>query len=92
VGEGALAVAFEQIKERLRKEGLFDSALKRPLPEYPQRIGIVTSPNGAAIHDILTVLDRRARSINIVLIPSLVQGELAGEQIASGIELANEYN
>lgn len=92
VGEGALAVAFEQIKERLRREGLFDSALKRPLPSFPHRVGIVTSPNGAAIHDIMTVLDRRARSVNIVIIPTLVQGEFAAEQIAAGIELANRFN
>ena len=92
VGEGALAVAFEQIKERLRREGLFDSVLKRPLPAFPHRVGIVTSQNGAAIHDIMTVLDRRARSVNIVLIPTLVQGEFAAEQIAEAIELANRFN
>ncbi|HBR56713.1 MAG TPA: exodeoxyribonuclease VII large subunit, partial [Blastocatellia bacterium] len=63
VGEGALTVAFEQIKAKLRAEGLFDEALKRPLPHYPRKIGVVTSPTGAAIHDILTVLDRRARSV-----------------------------
>jgi exodeoxyribonuclease VII large subunit len=91
VGEGALAVAFEQIKAKLLKEGLFDEALKRPLPTFPRRIGIVTSPSGAALHDIVTVLERRARSISIVLIPAQVQGERAGEQIASAIALANRY-
>ena len=91
VGEGALAIAFEQIKARLLAEGLFDDALKRPIPPFPRRIGIVTSPTGAAVQDILTVLDRRARSINVVVIPTLVQGEAAGQQIADAIQLANEY-
>ena len=91
VGEGALTVAFEQIKERLLKEGLFDEELKRAIPPYPRRVGIVTSPTGAAVHDILSVLDRRARSVHIVLIPTLVQGEKAGEQIAEAIRLANDY-
>ncbi|MGZ5492910.1 MAG: exodeoxyribonuclease VII large subunit, partial [Thermoanaerobaculia bacterium] len=90
-GEGALTVAFEQIKQRLAAEGLFNEELKRPIPPYPRTVGIVTSPTGAAVHDILTVLDRRARSVNIVIIPTLVQGELAGGQIAEAIRLANEY-
>lgn len=92
VGEGALAVAFEQIKSRLAAEGLFDEALKRPIPQFPRRVGVVTSPTGAALHDILTVLDRRARSVDVVLIPTLVQGEKAGEQIVSAIKLANAYS
>ena len=92
VGEGALTVAFEQIKAKLRAEGLFDEALKRPLPHYPRKIGVVTSPTGAAIHDILTVLDRRARSVSVVLVPTLVQGERAAEQIAAAISLANKFN
>lgn len=92
VGEGALAVAFEQIKAKLAAEGLFDEALKRPLPPFPRRIGIVTSPTGAAIHDILTVLERRAGSVSVVIIPTLVQGEKAAEQIAAAIELANEFD
>ncbi|MGD9629052.1 MAG: exodeoxyribonuclease VII large subunit [Pyrinomonadaceae bacterium] len=91
VGEGALTVAFEQIKSKLAKEGLFDQALKRPIPRFPRRIGVITSPTGAAVHDILSVLDRRARSVHIVLIPTLVQGELASGQIARAIEAANEY-
>lgn len=91
VGEGALLVAFEQIKAKLAGEGLFDEALKRKLPPFPRRIGIITSPTGAAIHDILTVLERRSRSINVVLVPTLVQGENAGEQIARAIALINKY-
>jgi exodeoxyribonuclease VII large subunit len=92
VGEGALTVAYEQIKAKLLKEGLFDESLKRPLPAFPRKVGVVTSPSGAAIHDIVTVLERRARSVNIVLLPTLVQGERAGEQIAAAIGLANEFN
>ena len=91
VGEGALTVAFEQIKQRLAAEGLFDEEVKRPIPAYPRRVGVVTSPTGAAVHDILTVLDRRARSVDVVIIPTLVQGEKAAEQIAAAIRLANEY-
>lgn len=91
VGEGALTVAFEQIKARLFAEGLFDEALKRPLPSFPRRVGIITSPDGAAVHDIMTVLDRRARSVSVVVIPSLVQGELAAGQIAAAIRMANDF-
>lgn len=91
VGEGALIVAFEQIKAKLAREGLFDEELKRPIPAFPRRVGIVTSPSGAAVHDILTVLDRRAKSVDVVIIPTRVQGERAAEQIAAAIRLANEY-
>lgn len=92
LGEGALTVAFEQIKAKLAKEGLFDESLKRPIPAYPRRIGVVTSPTGAAIHDILNVLERRARSVHVVLIPAQVQGETAGEQIAKAIANANRFS
>lgn len=92
VGEGALTVAFEQIKAKLAAEGLFDQAVKRPIPAYPRRIGVVTSPSGAAIHDILNVLERRARSVHVVLIPAQVQGETAGEQIARAIAQANVFS
>ncbi len=78
VGEGALKVAFEQIKAKLAREGLFDEELKRALPLLPKRVGVVTSPNGAAFHDILNVLSRRTRTVNITLIPTRVQGETAG--------------
>ena len=92
VGEGALKVAFEQIKAKLAREGLFDEDLKRPLPFFPRKIGVVTSPNGAAFHDILNVLSRRTRSVSITLIPTRVQGESAGEEITNAVNLANEYN
>jgi exodeoxyribonuclease VII large subunit len=92
VGEGALKVAFEQIKAKLKKEGLFAEELKRELPFFPRRIGVVTSPNGAAFHDILNVLSRRTRTVHIVLIPTRVQGETAGEEITGAIKLANKFN
>ncbi len=91
VGEGALLVAFEQVKAKLAAEGLFDPAVKRTLPSFPQRIGVVTSPSGAALHDILTVLERRARTVSVVLIPTQVQGETAGEQIARAIKRINNF-
>lgn len=92
VGEGALKVAFEQIKLKLGRERLFDEDLKRPLPFFPKKVGVVTSPNGAAFHDILNVLSRRTKSVSIVLIPTRVQGEMAGEEIRAAINLANEFN
>lgn len=92
VGEGALKVAFEEIRARLEREGLFDPALKRALPPFPRKVGVVTSPNGAAFFDILNVLSRRTRSVSIVLIPARVQGENSGEEIRQGILFANEFN
>ena len=86
VGYGALQLAFEQLKTRLGEEGLFDEEKKKPLPRFPQRIGVVTSPTGAAIRDILNVIDRRFSTVEVILYPSLVQGEGAAEQIAAGIE------
>ncbi len=92
VGEGALKVAFEQVKAKLAREGLFDEVLKRELPFFPKRVGVVTSPNGAAFHDVLNVLSRRTRTVNVVLIPTRVQGETAGEEIEAAIKLANRHN
>lgn len=92
VGEGALKVAFEEIRMRLEREGLFDLALKRALPSFPRKVGVVTSPNGAAFFDILHVLSRRTRSVSIVLIPARVQGENSGEEVRRGIIAANEFN
>jgi exodeoxyribonuclease VII large subunit len=93
VGLGALQLAFEQLKRRLGEEGLFDEDHKKPLPRFPQRIGVVTSATGAAIRDILNVIDRRFSTVEVVLHPSLVQGEGAAEQIAAAINtLDNEAN
>lgn len=88
-GVGALQVAFEQLKERLRGEGLFDPARKRPIPLLPRRIGIVTSPSGAAIRDILSVIERRFANVSILVSPVRVQGETAAAEIAAAIEGLN---
>ena len=85
-GLGALQLAFEQLKNRLQKEGLFDEVRKRPLPAFPQRVGIVTSPRGAAIDDILKVLRGQ---VQVVIFPSRVQGEYAADAIARGIRQMN---
>jgi len=89
VGAGALALAFEQLKKKLGAEGLFDEARKRPLPFLPKRIGIVTSPQGAAIRDILTVLKRRHPNLQITLFPARVQGDGAAEELADAIRALN---
>ena len=88
-GLGALQLAFEQLKERLGAEGLFDQARKRPLPRFPRKIGIVTSPSGAAIKDMLRVIGRRFGEIHIVLAPARVQGEGAAAEVAQGIRELN---
>ena len=88
-GLGALQLAFEQLKERLGREGLFDQARKRPLPRFPRKIGIVTSPRGAALHDMLRVIGRRFGEIHIVLAPARVQGEGAAAEVAQGIRELN---
>jgi exodeoxyribonuclease VII large subunit len=85
-GLGALQLAFEQLKERLSREGLFDPARKKPLPSLPQKIGIVTSPTGAAIRDILQIIDRRFPNVHILLYPVRVQGAGAGQEIARAID------
>ncbi|MCK5525880.1 MAG: exodeoxyribonuclease VII large subunit, partial [Candidatus Latescibacteria bacterium] len=90
-GVGELQLAFEQLKERLAKEGLFDESRKRSLPRFPQRIGVVTSPTGAAIRDIAHGIGRRFPSAQVVLWPARVQGEGAAAQIAEGIEKLNAY-
>lgn len=89
-GIGALQLAFLQLKEKLEKEGLFDPARKRPLPARPRRIGVVTSPSGAAIRDILNVLGRRAPGVNILIAPATVQGDSAPAEIASAIADLNK--
>jgi len=85
-GKGALQLAFEQLKEKLRKEGLFSPETKKPLPAFPHKIGIVTSPRGAAIMDILRTLERRFARLHIQIYPAKVQGEGAAEDIVEGIE------
>ncbi len=88
-GYGALQLAFEQLKKQLSSEGLFDDERKRPLPSLPRRIGIVTSPTGAAIADMLRILERRFDGLHILLYPAQVQGDDAARQIASGVRYFN---
>jgi len=88
-GVGALQLAFMQLKGRLAQEGLFDESHKRPLPTFPRRVGVVTSPTGAAIHDILNVLKRRFASLEILLYPVRVQGDGAAVEIARAIDEMN---
>nr|MCR5484802.1 exodeoxyribonuclease VII large subunit [Clostridiales bacterium] len=89
-GLGALSVAFEQLKERLAKEGLFDERNKKPIPEMPMRVGVITSPTGAAIRDIINVLGRRFPMAEVIFCPVRVQGDLAAPQIARAIKLFND--
>jgi exodeoxyribonuclease VII large subunit len=90
-GVGELQMAFEYLKRKLAAEGLFDESHKKPLPEYPERIGIVTSPTGAAIHDILNILRRRFPCIEVVLYPVRVQGIGASEDIVRALDDLNSY-
>ncbi len=89
-GLGALYEAFERLKSKLEREGLFDPARKRALPPLPRRIGIVTSPDAAALHDVLTTLRRRMPGIPVILYPTPVQGKGAAERIAAAIRVASE--
>jgi exodeoxyribonuclease VII large subunit len=89
-GKGSLQEQFEKLKEKLQKDGLFEEARKKKLPLLPRHIGIVTSPTGAAIQDMLQVLDRRFPNLHIVLAPVRVQGEGAAQEIADAIDLFNQ--
>ena len=91
-GIGALQLAFEQLKERLSAEGLFDQDRKKPIPAFPRTVGVVTSLTGAAIRDILVVLRRRWPTLHIVIAPVHVQGESAGRQIAEALNALNELS
>lgn len=90
-GVGDLSVAYEQLKEKLRLEGLFDEAHKKPLPLYPRRIAIVTSPAGAAVHDMIRILRRRYPVAKVLLLPVRVQGTEAPAEIAGAIRYANRH-
>jgi exodeoxyribonuclease VII large subunit len=92
IGAGALRIAFEQLRDRLQAEGLFAKELKRPLPVFPRRVGIVTSPTGAAIRDILNVISRRTRTVHVLFSPARVQGETAGPDIVRAIRLINQHH
>jgi exodeoxyribonuclease VII large subunit len=92
IGAGALRVAFEQMRDRLAAEGLFAEELKRPLPLLPRRVGVVTSPTGAAIRDIIHVIKRRTRTVSVLVAPTRVQGTGAGAEIARAIHALNEHH
>src|SRR5437763_11745106 len=92
VGAGALQLAFEQTKARLQAEGLFASEIKRVIPFFPRRIGVVTSPSGAAIRDIINVISRRTRTVHLLLAPARVQGEGAAHEVARAIRFLNEHH
>ncbi|MEQ1636639.1 MAG: exodeoxyribonuclease VII large subunit [Methylococcales bacterium] len=89
-GEGALRQRFEQLKQKLAAEGLFDGTKKQPIPTLPRAIGVITSPSGAAIRDVLSVLKRRFPAIPVIVYPVAVQGEQAKTEIAQAIALANQ--
>jgi exodeoxyribonuclease VII large subunit len=91
-GVGNLQAAFERLKHKLQAEGLFAAERKRPLPQYPRRLGLVTSPTGAAIQDVLHVIDRRNPALEIILAPCRVQGDGAAAEIAGAIRLLNEFS
>ncbi len=91
VGAGLLHAAFERLKEKLRQEGLFDPAHKRPLPPFPTHIGVVTSPSGAAFHDIAAVFARRWPAARVILFPSSVQGEGAPDELVNALAQAGRF-
>jgi len=89
-GAGALQIAFEQLKAKLEADGLFDGARKQPIPTLPRRIGIVTSPQAAALRDILNILQRRHHGANVLIFPAQVQGETAGLEVSAGVRYFNK--
>jgi exodeoxyribonuclease VII large subunit len=89
-GAGALQIAFEQLKAKLQAEGLFESARKKPIPSLPRRIGIVTSPQAAALRDILHILHRRHRTASVLIFAAQVQGEAAASEVAAGVRYFNK--
>lgn len=92
MGLGALQLAFTQLKEKLQKEGLFDSRFKKPIPSLPRRVGVITSPTGAAIRDILNVVNRRFQGTEVLIYPVRVQGEGSAQEIAAAVREMNELN
>jgi exodeoxyribonuclease VII large subunit len=91
-GAGALQLAFEQLKARLQAEGLFEARRKKPIPPFPQLIGIITSPQGAALRDILNILARRHHSANVLIYPAQVQGDAAAGEVMAGLRCFEQYS
>ncbi len=92
LGKGDLQIAFEQLKQKLNDEGLFDEDRKRSIPEFPNRIGIVTSPTGAAVHDMISVFSRRFPSVELIIVPVKVQGVGAAQEISDAIRMLNSLS
>lgn len=91
-GDGALRLAFEQLYKKLQQEGLLDESKKRPIPEFPDHIGVITSPTGAAVHDVLTVLKRRYPIALVSLLPASTQGKQSPAELIQALQLAERYN
>ncbi len=91
-GIGALSLAFEQLKNKLKEEGLFDEARKKPVPDFPRRIGVLTSPTGAAVRDIITTIKKRYRLCDVIVIPAVVQGDEAVPSLLRGLKLAESLS
>ena len=91
-GIGALYLAYEQLKARLEKAGVFDQKYKKPIPQMPKTVAVITSPTGAAVRDIINVAGRRNPNVEIVIVPTLVQGKNAGPEIVNAIEKVNKWN
>ncbi len=91
-GAGALQIAFEQLKTKLAAEGLFDAGRKKPIPALPRRIGVITSPRGAAIQDMLNILRRRHESVNMLIYPAQVQGDTAAHEVSAGVRYFNRHS
>jgi len=92
LGEGSLQVAFEQLKQKLLEEGLFSKERKKTIPAYPKKIVVITSPTGAAVRDVISVLRRRAPHLGVVVVPTLVQGEHAASRLVEALRKANDLN
>ncbi len=90
VGAGSLQLAFEQLRDRLKAEGLFDAERKRPLPAFPRTVAVLTSPSGAVIRDFLNIVRRRSSGLNVLVIPVVVQGDSAPAEIESALSVANQ--
>jgi exodeoxyribonuclease VII large subunit len=91
-GKGSLQLAFEELKEKLGKEGLFDASRKQTIPLFPQRLAVVTSPSGAALRDLCRILHRRFPNLEVLVYPAQVQGDLAAAEIAKGVQVLNRLS
>jgi exodeoxyribonuclease VII large subunit len=90
-GIGALAIAFEQLKRKLEAEGLFQSEYKKAIPKFPKKVAILSSPSGAALFDVISTIRSRNRAVEIVIVPTVVQGDKAGDSIAKNIKITDEF-